>query len=97
MARRALKASTETGGTADVDFNDDTMDIKTKTIEVLRKEKSVEDGIAFLKKVSSILRQHRKLFPEFQQWIEETGNLLRRFVGVLRCLLTYFRRNFGPN
>lgn len=86
MVRRALEAQTETSGTADVDFDDDTIDIKTKTIQVLRKEKSMEDEIAFLEKVSRILKQHRKLFPEFQQWIEETGIFSRFFIGTTQLI-----------
>ncbi|QSZ31936.1 hypothetical protein DSL72_001505 [Monilinia vaccinii-corymbosi] len=71
MAMRAVESLTKIS--AEVDYDDNTI---SKTIQMLRKENSVEDGSVFLKEVSKILRQHTKLFPEFQQWIEETDEIL---------------------
>lgn len=84
MAQRALSTSAPTmcSDAADVaDDHDNTANMEKMTTELLRKEKSVQHGFGFLERTYSILKQHRKLFPEFQQWIEEIGMGLYPCVG----------------
>jgi hypothetical protein len=54
--------------------SNDQQENETKVeVRVDRKEKGVKHGLSFLKCLASLLEKHLIAFPEFKEWIDQSG------------------------